>query len=505
MVKKFISLFLVLLIVLTSVLPTYAYGSVDGLPEHFKENSLQTGQYISLYIETFAKVLANSRLTDLTINKSGTVIENRTVRDLHITKEVGNGNVTLKNVKVLGELLVEGGGKNSIIIEDSSVNQLTANKKSSNVRILLEGNTNVDSTSVKSDAVLEQGQLTGKGFEKIKLDVGTSVVLKGDKKLKFTSDNNKVVEIDSNGIVTAKKWGTSVISAVVNGKKTQICEITVEDPSLKTIRILCIGNSFSQDMVYYLYDIAKSAGINIVIGNLYSSGCSLERHSTYALNNEKAYLYYKWTSSDMTTEDGYTVSEAVLDENWDYITFQQSSEYSGIYSTYQPYLNNLIAYVKGIALNPDVKLALNMTWAYSYKNTSDSFMRYSRDQKIMYENIVSAYKQASYDTGIDMLIPCGTSIQNARTNKSLKALGNELTSDGYHLDTGMGRYIAGLTLFETIINEENIDRDLYEDVKFIPNIKNCTEDLINLAKKAVKNAVAEPFTITSEKADVPKK
>jgi hypothetical protein len=352
---------------------------------------------------------------------------------------------------------------------------------------------------------LEQGQLTGKGFEKIKLDVGTSVVLKGDKKLKFTSDNNKVVEIDSNGIVTAKKWGTSVISAVVNGKKTQICEITVEDPSLKTIRILCIGNSFSQDMVYYLYDIAKSAGINIVIGNLYSSGCSLERHSTYALNNEKAYLYYKWTSSDMTTEDGYTVSEAVLDENWDYITFQQSSEYSGIYSTYQPYLNNLIAYVKGIALNPDVKLALNMTWAYSYKNTSDSFMRYSRDQKIMYENIVSAYKQASYDTGIDMLIPCGTSIQNARTNKSLKALGNELTSDGYHLDTGMGRYIAGLTLFETIINEENIDRDLYEDVKFIPNIKNCTEDLINLAKKAVKNAVAEPFTITSEKADVPKK
>jgi hypothetical protein len=123
----------------------------------------------------------------------------------------------------------------------------------------------------------------------------------------------------------------------------------------------------------------------------------------------------------------------------------------------------------------------------------------------MYENIVSAYKQASYDTGIDMLIPCGTSIQNARTNKSLKALGNELTSDGYHLDTGMGRYIAGLTLFETIINEENIDRDLYEDVKFIPNIKNCTEDLINLAKKAVKNAVAEPFTITSEKADVPKK
>ncbi len=505
MIKRLTSIFLVLMMVLTSVSPTYAYGSAEDLPEHFTEKSAQTGYYINLYIETLAKVLANSRLTDLTINKSGITVENKTVRNIHITKEVGNGSVTLKNVNIIGELLIEGGGKNSIIIEDSSVNQLTANKKSSNVRILLEGNTSVGSASVKSDSILEQGQITGSGFEKITLDVGTSVSLKGYDKLKLTSDNSKVADIDSSGTITAKKWGTAEISAVINGKNTKICEVTVEDPSSKTIRILCIGNSFSQDTVYYLYDIAKSAGINMVIGNLYNSGCSLERHNTYALNNEKAYIYYKWTSSGMTEKENYTLNNAVLDEKWDYITFQQSSEYSGIYSTYQPYLNTLIAYVRGIALNPDVKLALNMTWAYSYKNTNDSFMRYSRDQKIMYETIINAYKQASYDTGIDILIPCATSIQNARTNKDLKALGNELTSDGYHLDAGMGRYIAGLTLFETIIDEEKLDRDLYDDVKFIPNIKNCTKDMIALAKKSVKDAASEPFKITSEKTESPKK
>lgn len=502
MVKKSISLFLILMMVLTATVPTYAYGSEEDLSEHITEKSMQVGNYIRLYIETLARALAKSRLADFTINEAGTIIENKTVRNLHITKEVGNGNVTLKNVIITGELLVEGGGQNSIIIEDSSVNQLTANKESSKVRILLEGNTTVVSSSVKSDAVLEQGQLTGKGFEKITLNVDSSVELKANKKLKFSSENNEIAEVDSNGIVTAKKIGTSVISAVVNGKKTKICEVTVEDTSLRTIKILCIGNSFSQDTVYYLYDIANSAGINIIIGNLYSSGCSLERHYTYALNNEKAYSYYKWTSPDMITEEDQTMSEAVLDEEWDYITFQQASEYSGIYSTYQPYLNYLIAYVKGMALNPDVKLALNMTWAYSHNSTNNGFSRYSRDQKIMYDSIINAYKQAAYDTGIDILIPCGTAIQNARTNKNLKAVGNELTSDGYHLDLGMGRYIAGLTLFETIIKEENINRDLYEDVKFIPNTINSTEDLAYLAKKAVKNAVAEPFTITSDKAKV---
>lgn len=505
MTKRFIWLSLILMMIITSVVPTYAYGSDEYLSEPLTKEAINVSNYVKMHIEMLANVIAKSTLTDLTINEPGTVIENKTIRNLHITKEVGNGDVTLKNVKIKGELLVEGGSQNSIIIEDSNINQLTANKESGKVRIFLEGNTTVVTASVNSNAILEQGQLTGKGIESITLNVDTSFELKSNKKLKFSSDNKEVADIVADGTVTAKKTGVSIISAVVNGKKTKICEITVVDPSLKTIKILCIGNSFSQDTVYYLYDIAKSAGINVIVGNLYNSGCSLKRHYTYAIKNEKAYVYYKWNSPNMVTNNNYTIGEAVLDEEWDYITFQQSSNDSGIYSTYQPYLGKLIAYVKKTALNPDVKLALNMTWAYSYKSTSDEFMRYSRDQKIMYESIINAYKQAAYDTGINLLIPVATAIQNARTNKSLKAVGNELTSDGNHLDTGIGRYIAGLTLFETIIKEENISRDLYEDVNFIPNTKSSTKELAYLSKKAAKNAVAEPFKITSDNKKVNEK
>jgi hypothetical protein len=108
-----------------------------------------------------------SQSDDLIIDKAGTVVENKTYRNIHITDKVGNGEVTLKNVTITGELLVEGGGLNSIIIEDSIVDKLTANKADGKVRILLIGETAVDITSIESGATLEQQQLTGTGFAQV--------------------------------------------------------------------------------------------------------------------------------------------------------------------------------------------------------------------------------------------------------------------------------------------------------------------------------------------------
>ena len=46
-----------------------------------------------------------------------------------------------------------------------------------------------------------------------------------------------------------------------------------------SIKILAIGNSFSIDALEYLYQILSDAGVeNIVIANLYKSGCSIDMH-----------------------------------------------------------------------------------------------------------------------------------------------------------------------------------------------------------------------------------
>ncbi len=493
MTKKNILLFLVLTIILTTIIPTYAYGSENLESQYAAEKAVKTlihDGYVAV-----SKVLSAYEGRDLVISTE-TTIENKTVNNVHITKAAGNKGITLRNVTIKGELLIDGSSQNSIILENTKINRITANntnKKDGKVKIALVGDTTVESTLLKSDAVLDESLLTGSGFKEISMDIKSSFQIKDGKTLKLSSSNEQAVTVKSDGTVYAERAGRSTILAPKSGKKTALFEVRVTDPSEKTIKILSIGNSFSQDTMFYMQDIAKSAGVNIVTGNLYNSGCSLKKHWEYASDNKKAYTYYKWTSDGMTETENKTMSDAILDEDWDYITLQQSSADSGIYSTFQPYLNNLASYVKRTAVNPKVKLALNMTWSYSYKSISEHFINYHYDQKDMYNAIVKSYIQASDDSGIDMVIPCGTAIQNARTNKLLKAIGMDLTSDGNHLDIGIGRYIAGLTMFKTIIDNENIQRDLYEDVKFIPSTKTSTEELARLAKKAVLKAVEELF------------
>ena len=58
------------------------------------------------------------------------------------------------------------------------------------------------------------------------------------------------------------------------------------------IRILAIGNSFSEDAVdQYFHEICAAAGKRVVVGDLYIPGCPLERHHLNAQTDSAAYRY----------------------------------------------------------------------------------------------------------------------------------------------------------------------------------------------------------------------
>ncbi|WP_326910881.1 DUF4886 domain-containing protein [Sedimentibacter sp. MB31-C6] len=518
MFKKTISLIIVIMMVFTIVIPNEAIGFSMEYNEYLGEVIkpwIENG-YVNPFGATLntsiMKIVENHLLSNLEpssllVDKANTVIENKTVKNLHITKNVGNGEVYLKNVTITGELLVEGGGENSIVIENSIVEHLIAKKANGKVRILIKGNTIIDLTSVESDTgtIIEQQDLTEIRLKKITVEKGSSVFIVTDNDI-LTSSNTDVADVNTDGIVTAKNIGSSVISVnAIDGNETIICEITVIDSAnehtpepidtTKEIKILTIGNSFSENASRWIYDIAKSAGVNVTIGNLYIDGCSLEKHWENASNNNNVYTYHKWISSNVTTKTYLSIKTAILDEDWDYITFQQVSGDSGYYITFQPYLDNLISYVKDIA--PNAKLALNMTWAYAEDCANENFNKYNNKQKTMYNAITNAYQSAIAETDIDIIIPCGTAIQNARTNQILKKIDNELTRDGYHLNEKMGSYIAGLTFFQSlIINHENLEKDLYKDVTFYPemsDVKSNSIYLAYLAKKSAIRAVNNPY------------
>lgn len=260
----------------------------------------------------------------------------------------------------------------------------------------------------------------------------------------------------------------------------------------KIMKVLSIGNSFSDDVFEHFYDVAESAGVDVVVGVIYMGSASLQQHWDKSQSGG-TYEYRKWTKEEGKINTlGTTIPEAVANENWDVIVLQQNSGNSGMYSTFQPYLNNLQTYLKRIATNPDVKFALNMTWAYASTSTHVDFVNYGSNQMTMYNAIVNAYKQAIVDSNIDILIPTGTAIQNARTLGYLNDVGQELTRDGYHLDYNIGRLIASYTVFECLLSSK-YSKDLNEDVTF-RNINSTS--MIRYAKVCAKNAVASPFKIT---------
>lgn len=224
-----------------------------------------------------------------------------------------------------------------------------------------------------------------------------------------------------------------------------------------TLRILAIGNSFSVDAVEaHLYGLFESEGIDVIIGNLYIGGCSLERHYNNTVSGAKDYSYRKIVKGKKTTVDNVDIDKALLDEPWDFISFQQSSPLSGKANSISPYLENLMAYVDAKVDN-DYKTIWHMTWAYSKDSDHNAFPDYDKDQIKMYNAIVDVVKNEISKYNFDIIIPCGTTIQNARSSY----LGDSMTRDGYHLDKKKGRYAAACTWFEAITSKSVVGNTFY--------------------------------------------
>lgn len=254
----------------------------------------------------------------------------------------------------------------------------------------------------------------------------------------------------------------------------------------RIIKILAIGNSFSQDAIEtYLHELADAEGIPVIIGNLYIGGASLELHWKNASNNLAAYDYRKIDLDNVKTNRPNTsIADALADEDWDYISFQQASPFSGQYNTYEASLPLLFNYVKERASNPKVQYILHQTWAYAQNSTHAGFTNYNRDQMTMYNAIQNATRRAKELVDIDLLIPAGTAIQNGRSS----VIGDHFTRDGYHLDLTIGRYTAACTWFEAIFGM-NVIGNPYKP-------EGLSSFEAEIAQKSAHFAIAKPHEIT---------
>lgn len=248
---------------------------------------------------------------------------------------------------------------------------------------------------------------------------------------------------------------------------------------MKEVKILIIGNSFSEDAAHYLHQMAASVGIDLKIVNLFIGGCPLERHFRNLETEEKAYLYQV---NGIKTERMVSIHEMLGAEQWDYIVTQQASGDSGWICSYEPFLGKIIEILREKV--PGAQLCLQETWAYEIDSVHGSFMRYNRDQQTMYMQLHNCYTAMAEKYNLK-LIPSGTVLQQARKLPEFAYCrdGKSLCRDGFHLSFDYGRYLVSCVWLRTLFG---IDA---ESISYFPESPNLTQmpeqSLLDVIKRAV--------------------
>ncbi|SFC16515.1 protein of unknown function [Parapedobacter composti] len=214
------------------------------------------------------------------------------------------------------------------------------------------------------------------------------------------------------------------------------------------LRVLAIGNSFSADALEtHLHGIARAAGVQMQIANFAAPGAGLDFHVRYATTDSTKYIYTK-IEPDGAKKVAHRIAlgDVLNTEDWDLISFQQVSHLAGEFETFEAHLPALVEHVRQHLTKARPIYALHQTWAYEEGCKHPGFALYNHDQQIMYRAVADAVNKAASLVDIDVIVPSGTAIQNARTT----FMGDAFTSDGFHLAPQTGRYIAAATWFQKL-------------------------------------------------------
>lgn len=207
---------------------------------------------------------------------------------------------------------------------------------------------------------------------------------------------------------------------------------------MKTLKILAIGNSFTQDPLRYLHDVAKERGVNIKCVNLVIGGCSLERHYRNMMSGANIYAL---ELNGEPTGFSVSLSQALGSDCFDIVTLQQASHFSYLPETYDPYIEKLAEYVR--AFQPHAKLYIQKTWGYedgSARLRDHGFATHTD----MYLAATAAYDNAAQKIGADGTVPSGLGM------KLGVDAGLKIHRDTFHASLGIGRYLLSLVWLETL-------------------------------------------------------
>ena len=238
------------------------------------------------------------------------------------------------------------------------------------------------------------------------------------------------------------------------------------------INILMVGNSFCYYYVEELYGIAKAAGIDMRICNVYYSGCSMEKHYNWWKSGIANYDFFVTDENGRNKTVGCNLEYCFAQGNWDVISFQgfNGIGFSGDESTVQAAIEKgkihrdaLIGRAR--ELFPKAEIYWHQTWAHEvgYVSTSGTSKMESRDMQANYHRWTKEFTlRVCEEQGIKR-IPCGDAWQLVRYDPlindtlCMRLNVNNGAGDHYHDgDIGGAQYLNACVWFEVLTGQSCI-------------------------------------------------
>lgn len=233
----------------------------------------------------------------------------------------------------------------------------------------------------------------------------------------------------------------------------------VDIASKQKLRVLDIGNSFSEDSISYVSDFAIAENMDVSTMCFYSALRGGGSYKTF---------YDSWLGKDTIDSSGcgYRVNKrfggvtqniegsnaleifhsAIKDCNWDIIMIHQVSSYSGNYNdwgghTDAGYFTEFLRILK--TYQPQAMIGYLMPHV-AFDQSNDTI--------ILWQKIVETTKKLQSNYGIDFIVPVATAIENLRASNLLTDdIQYKFSRDKHHLGYGLARYVASATYYQSLL------------------------------------------------------
>lgn len=224
------------------------------------------------------------------------------------------------------------------------------------------------------------------------------------------------------------------------------------------LRILDIGNSYTEDATSFLSSMVKKANIDtkdICLYKIIYGGSSFSTWvKTYHGLNKTKYTFTKvlgklsptrQIESSTSELNDSTLLHLVLDScKWDIIIIHQNSLYAPYYEKYND-LSELLSIINKCQKDALIGTYLIHSYWDEYGDNKE------KSSEIRWNLIAQATKQICKDYNIDFVIPYGTAIENLRLTSYNRW--HDLTRDDTHLGFGLAQYTANCCYFESVLKK----------------------------------------------------